>query len=517
MIVSYELNIIHQVVQGSLSPLYFPTEPSEQARFYNHLSEVPQTCARQIHARFRQSEDQSLSIEFLDIRLLDRYRPPIFIVLNHEVQVYDVHAGEVLLDLVLKRLSLASDSVFEWYHWQDESGSVHLELYAYYPLDSLSFEERRYHFYQKLLIEQVAMVQQRMLQYIHQVPSRKKAQKYVQDHQQTLITYAGQLLAYLDDEEEKVYGFSGEYNLPDVFKLIFLSIEELILFIEQKFVQYLDMHGYISYHNSLISKTELLKKYNAIQAALLQSSSSEDLLSVLHEAFLKFESIKPAQITYLELMYLKKLLEELETVTKKEKVNDFQIASALYQLNFNSPAFLAYIMRCLDSKLEEKMLVSERLDVLYHYRKLSKQLAPKTRHAFKPGYATLEGQINNYIEEDIQRYQQELKANVPVPLSVISSPVDRILEREVSKIPTKLSVRQWAYLIRLFFEVKLFPEGNKAAVFRLFNQVLSTTHKKDLAEGSLYNRQYEADARTQEVVREKLQEMINFIRKDKPK
>src|SRR5690606_20418991 len=140
-----EFNIIHQVVQGSLSPLYFPTQISEQAHFYQHLLEVPDTCTKQVHTQFGQSAKQNPTIEAIEIRLLDRYHPPVFVALNHEVQEYDKQSGEVLLDKVLQQLSLSFESVIEWYHWQDENQQVHLELYANYALDTLNFEEKRYH------------------------------------------------------------------------------------------------------------------------------------------------------------------------------------------------------------------------------------------------------------------------------------------------------------------------------------------------------------------------------------
>lgn len=237
---SYELITIHQVVQGNLSPLYFPIEQSEQAHYYQHLLEISETCTKKIHVQFGQSASQNPPIESAEIKLLDRHHPPVFVASNHQVQQYDKQSGEVLLDKVLKELSVSLESVSEWYHWQDENEQVHLELYAEYTLDTLSFEEVRFHFYQRLFIEQTSIVQQQMLQYIHQASSRKKAQKYVQDRQQSLLTYATQVIQHLEDTDLQMYAFSGEYTLSDVLKHIFLSLQELLVFIEQQFSQYLD-------------------------------------------------------------------------------------------------------------------------------------------------------------------------------------------------------------------------------------------------------------------------------------
>ncbi len=266
---SYELNIIHQVVQGNLSPLYFPTEISGQAQFYQHLLKAPETCTKQIHAKFGRSAEMPPSIETIDVRLLDHHHPPVFVSLEHNVQMNDKQLGEELLNKVFEQLTLPTESVTEWYHWQDENGQIYLELYADYALDTLSFEEKRYHFYQRLFIEQVNVIQQRMLQYVHQAPSRKKAQKYVQDLQQSLLTYAAQVIKHLENTDLQMYSFSDDYTLPDVFKHIFLSLQGLIGFIEQQFSQYLNLANTAPYHDVSPSEEKIKTSLSVAQLALL--------------------------------------------------------------------------------------------------------------------------------------------------------------------------------------------------------------------------------------------------------
>jgi hypothetical protein len=142
-------------------------------------------------------------------------------------------------------------------------------------------------------------------------------------------------------------------------------------------------------------------------------------------------------------------------------------------------------------------------------------VVPKTSQTYQPKLPAIDGQIQNYIEEDIERYQQRLYASSrDVDTGSQEDPAGQTLSS--AKIPTPLSVKQLAYLLRLFFEVRIFPpkDGYKASFFRLFESAVSTVGKQNIAEGSLYNRQYRPNVHTKEVVREKLQAMINFIRKD---
>ena len=236
----YELNVFRRILQESLSPLYFPLDSAEQASYYNQLTTVPDLCTKQVHAQFHALDDLPPVLKSLRVQLLDQHPLPVFMAQNHTVYPNEAAAGEDLLSQVLNQLSITKESILEWYHWQDERGGLHLELFAQYPLDSLSAEERRYYFYQCLLEQQVAAVQENMVQHVHQTSSRKEVRKYVQDHQQDLLTYASEVLGHLNGAQTPVYAPAEDYSLPDVYRLIFLNLEALMDFLEQQFKQYLD-------------------------------------------------------------------------------------------------------------------------------------------------------------------------------------------------------------------------------------------------------------------------------------
>ena len=120
------------------------------------------------------------------------------------------------------------------------AGGIHLELFAQYPLDALTAEECRYYFYQCLLDEQAATIQESMVQHVHHTSSRKEVRKYVQDHQQDLLTYASEVLGHLNEVQAPIYAPVEDYSLPDVYRLIYSNLEALMDFLEQQFSQYLD-------------------------------------------------------------------------------------------------------------------------------------------------------------------------------------------------------------------------------------------------------------------------------------
>lgn len=74
---------------------------------------------------------------------------------------------------------------------------------------------------------------------------------------------------------------------------------------------------------------------------------------------------------------------------------------------------------------------------------------------------------------------------------------------------------QLAHLLGLLFEVKIFPRGTKKTVFRWFARMVATPRVDRLSANSLYDRQYEVDDASREVVQQLLQRMMNLSRKAK--
>jgi hypothetical protein len=238
--VPYELNVFRRIQQESLSPLYFPLESAEQTAYYDQLDYIPSFATKQVYAQFHALDDLPPVLKSLRVKLLDQHPLPVFVAQNHTVYPNEATAGEDLLSQVLSELPINKESILEWYHWQDERGGLHLELFAQYPLDALTTEGRRYYFYQCLMEQQLAAIQENMVQHVHQTSSRKEVRKYVQDHQRDLLTFASEVLSFLEEAQAPVYAPAEDYSLPDVYRLIYSNLEELLAFLEQQFKQYLD-------------------------------------------------------------------------------------------------------------------------------------------------------------------------------------------------------------------------------------------------------------------------------------
>ena len=496
----YELNTFRQILRGNWSPLYFPLDPAEQTTWYDqHLSVVPTFATKQGHVQFERSDATPSPISSLRVRLLDQHSLPAFVEQDHTVHPYEGADGEALLSHVLEHLSLTLGAVVEWYHWQDERAQVHLELYVQYPLDTLSPEERRYHFYRCLLAEQVTTVQEQMVAYVHGTASPKKVRKYVQDHQKDLLTYASQVLHYLDEEQSHLYTRSDEYTLPDVYKLIFLSLEELMDFLQQQLAQYLDTEAPLPYHHQVVYASRLVQQLQMVQEKLQTLPISEALVALLQEAFVAVQQLPARQATQEPLRYYGQLLQTLEAFAAQDKPTEEALVAALFRINFNYLGFVAWFTDQIQDRLTS-VNVQERLPTLFYYRKFCKQLPVGSSLSYQPAQPSVREQALVWINEEIA-YQQEV-GEVPEATS----------KELLPRIKTNLSVPELSLLIRALFEVEAFVnQKEKAHVYRHFSRIFDSVEKEDISYNTLRNSQYRPDRHTVVSLKEKVIAMMNFL------
>ena len=497
----YEFSVFTQMVRGDLSPVYFPLDssPNNLQAWYSHLRQPPATATQHIHAHFS-LEDHTLLTDTLQVRLIDHHRPPVFVAENHTVYAYQQVSGETLLSQILVHLSLDKEAVIEWYHWQDEQTQLHLEFYARYPLETLSLEERRYHYYQWLLGEQVNLVQQRMVAYVHKTTSEKKASKYVQEHQRALLILSSQVLQHLDEGHPHIYTLSDQYTLPDIYKLIFISLESLTTFLQQQFAVYLDTTAPVAYRDRVIHAFRMRQQLETIQPALEQSGINPSLQAVLSKPFQRIQALPQQEVTHLSLGYLQKLLQGLENLIQADTVNQEHLIALLFVLNFNSSAFIDWFTQHLEEELAILETKEERLKQLYYHHKYCKQLSVERTHAYQLRKAAVDEQLLTWINEEIAYLEKT---------TTLSEPIQQ--DATAPRIRTTLSVPQIALLLRAFMEVGVFSDKHKANTFRHFSRILQAQHQEDISAKSLQDKSYQPDRHTVAALKEKVIAVFNFL------
>ena len=493
---SYALATFRRILQGDWQPLYFPLALDEQLVWYRYLSEVPDHAIKQLYVRFNRSANEPPTVESWQAHLLEKHRMPTFVAKKHAFQLPQDISGDILLSQALQYFALSQEAIREWYHWQDKGTNLHLEAFAEFPLETLSSAERRYHFYQCLLTEQLASAQQQMLTYVHQTASRKQTRKYIQDHQRALLTYADIIKQLLGDASSEDLP-SGTYTLPDVYYTILRSLVNVADFMKQHFAAYLDT-TLPTIHVHPIYTDKQQQQYETLQATFQKAGIDPVLLTILdgaltleNQTVLSDQSVSPH--------YSQQLLIALYASVEKEAVDQEALIRLLIQQNFNVPTFITWCTARLQEELTSTQDQNERLQGLYRSRKIYRQLPVDSIISYNPDQPTAQVQLLQWLEEEIAYLNQV--GDVAEPITPASP-----------RIKTNLSVPELSLLIRTFFEVEVLPEQIKANVYRHFSQIFDSVEQEEgISVNTLRDQQYRPSRHTIASLKDKVIAMMNFL------
>ncbi|MGD1894607.1 MAG: hypothetical protein ACFB15_28945 [Cyclobacteriaceae bacterium] len=488
------LRVFRAVVGGNLSPLYFTTNALEQPSWREPPLRIPKEVIQKIYVPFTQTQPE-LVLGKIEQRILTPSQLPAFLALNHSVRPYEEVSGETLLDFALKQLTIPLKAVQQWYHWQDESGKVHLELYAEFAVETLTQEELRYAYYQQLLREQSQTVREQLLAMVHGAASAKKGRKLLQDHQRALITLSEQVLTRLEENPEKVYTLSNLYTLPDIYKLIYQHIETLLLFLEEHLGAYLDLSVTVPYRRRLQAQQELEP---IVERILTELSLPAELLAVLDEPFGEIKALKASSVTYRELYYLEQLV---QTLDQAADLTEELVLSTLFQINFNSSVLLHYLVDQLSDAIQQAETPQQAQHVLHQARQQFQAWAGSETQAYRPGYPPIHQQLLRWIEDELA-YRE--KKGVVIA-------TEHQEEDTSTKVKTSLTVPQLALWLRLSNEVGIFPKQNLSNLCRQFSRILHSSGQETLSAESLRGKYYQHDERSIGMLKDKIFGMLNYL------
>jgi hypothetical protein len=279
-------------------------------------------------------------------------------------------------------------------------------------------------------------------------------------------------------------------NLTEIFRLI----DDLFSF----YADYLNP-DIICPHAYRLHKVKCLGEEMSLLSQRLQDNQID---SDLRHAILKyldehFDETPRRSLTYGSLLYLDTFLKhtlDIVTTSKTAQLDDL-LSECLMSLNFNRIEFLLYRHKTMQHLLayksikDKQVMIQGQLQLLCVYNS-SAELSYDTR------YPPIVVMVRGWLEEERLSVEKQLASSL-------------VVENQLtSKIPLNISVAQLAYLIRLFFEEKLYKGITLVDLFKISTQYLSTTRQENISYLGLSNQYYAVTDVTAAVIRDLLKRMI---------
>ena len=341
--------------------------------------------------------------------------------------------------------------------------------------------------------EESENVRNLLVDYLVNNPSISDKQQFVKVNQALLIRLLDKLYSCRND------------NVPEkvliLYKALGSHLQASLDFIEDFFGNYFDKNEKVPVAYLDIIRAEIAKGLKKLTFVINSGCVEQVLAKAILQTIKTFSSCKAEKpISYSSLSYHRLLLDEL---ISQKPMSTQSIRKTLYQLNFNEPAFVDFESERLHALTESAQTKAEKIAILRFEQKTIAQYPEKLNTVYDSSMASLNEQVNGWIEAEIKFLENGQAAEKEQPTIIETN----------EKINTSLSVAKLALIIRLLVVDKIIINRTVAPMLRVISRMVTTLQKDEISFGSLETKYHAPDKATITAVRDMLFKWINILGK----
>ncbi len=345
------------------------------------------------------------------------------------------------------------------------------------------------------------------------IKREKQFEQYIQCHQQELIRLTDHLLQYISPEEAlKIYSTSDEINPVNLYKIIYVQLEDLLTYIEKHFSQYFSLKAKIPRSYMIIAVRDFKEELPILKRELKEQGISQELNKVVFHPFEKLIISRNEEcISFRKLIYLKTMLKELVDISfnnSTDKSIDEKVCCGMIYLNYNSFKFFNYCTSNFkDLYLKEDSLCGQ-IEKLAYFIKTLNQDHVKPGFAYKPKCISIKDALLEWLDEEMYFLEKRNQLSLNIPFKR-KEPIHNDF-----KVLTSLSVSQLAYLVRLFFDTGIIINKNHREVLKFISMGTQTKRAENISVESMRSKFYNIEDSTRETIKDLIINILNQVRKN---
>jgi hypothetical protein len=485
------LTVFYRILNEDLSPLISPTSSDI---YFNYLKERYPEYVRQIIIRLDQSKN-GYKISEMNEQCFWGTVP-----IHSIVSEYSRNASDVL-NFVLNKLAIDSNKILN-HSVSNDNLQINLKLSLRADYEKLSENEAKFYYYQVMLQEVCTITSKKLLEKVYKTENEDKISLHIKKYQSLIIRYMKTILEdYIPKEHwNSLFQTSTGYTTTDIFKITYQALEEILVYLEKSFDNYLDTNLPVPYQNRLLLALEHNEKLSRVYKMLEQAKLDYRLHELVVIPFEQIGMLEPLSFTYHNHAYHKAyLLAFYQAALKNELPDDKKVILILWQLNFNALKFFNYLTKTVYQELKTRDIPEEKLGLLYYYQKLCNQQPVKTKLTYNPNLLPLKDQMSIWLQEEISFLKRNLKYNTN------RIPGDH--GNTTKKTLVKMSVPQLSLFTRAIFESGLV-DGSRQAILTFICQNFRTAQQENISVGSIKGKYYKVDTSTKRSVGRVVKKML---------
>ena len=285
------------------------------------------------------------------------------------------------------------------------------------------------------------------------------------------------------------------------YESLYEMMDKVLYFIETHFSKFVDeklqisdlgkIEVYNSHSNLLVELREEMKLY-----------ISEKLRSYMRPLI---EPEACANCTIYQARYISKFwenwflyFEHVSSFLKEETVLSYLISQ-----NFNPPNLFEYIVSKITGELNQDDDPYIQEEVLRIYNKRFSNIPTKIGNSFLPDYPDVKTLLERWLKAEIKQCRKKQKEHNPDQQTIIP--------KTKAKIEMSLSVAQMAYFFKLLSNAGIITNKINAEMLNVICDRFRSKKMDTISYESLYNKYYDTEDKTKEMVKEILEKVIKSI------
>ncbi|WP_133159373.1 hypothetical protein [Solitalea longa] len=363
--------------------------------------------------------------------------------------------------------------------------------------------------------EQAKQIRTNLMALIFNFQKSEEIELFIQNHQNQLINLTDTLLKYLGPEGGKEIFKDVTGKTPsNLYKKLYITLEDLITFLEEYFRKYFNINSKITLSYRLITLRDFQETLPILESALHTQKVPAEFIEVLLQPIQVFiKACLKKEITYQRVLYLKSFLADLMEQSLKQNENTLlTIVVRCGYLNLNSIEFYNWCIGYLKERLEMEDNATDKLKTLSYFLKHINQSIQKPNFAYKPHKPSVKELVSSWIKEETKHLERTLQLS----LEFANGEEKNVLsQKKADKIKLNLTVPQIAYFARLMIDANVYLNTNQTEVLKILSRTYSTSKAEQISPISLRSKFYSEDESTRESVKELLIKLLNEVNKRK--
>lgn len=485
------LTLFYRILNEDLSPLF---QISTKDKYVSFLKDHNLECTRRLEITLIKKNGKYSCEQYEELHTNN--------VLGRSLSSFRRSGiDSSILDFLEKEFKIDPTSIVG-HTISKEHQNIYLELLLKDDYDKLPAKKSRHLYYQALLEEAVNGIRKKLNEEVFKLNSEGEIRLYIKNYQALISAYMKTTLRSFIPHEHwnSLYQLSGEFTVTDIFKVVYQSLEEIMVHLERSFNHYLDVSQAIPYQSRLLMTIEYTEKLGEVLQHLESASLDPKLHELVLSPFDDLGKMEPLSFSYRDQFYHEAYLMAFHHALKeKARINQKRVIIILWRLNYNSPKFSGFLTASIAQELKGKPSAEGKMELLYYYQKLCNQIVTEPGCCFNPELPGLKNQMNQWLQEEISYLKRKIKRRNE------ESP-----QPKNKKGLLKLSVAQLSLITRLFFESGLV-EGSRKDLLRFVANHYRTNNQEQISVDSLSSKYYQVETGTKKTVSQMMKKMLAAI------